>query len=116
VSGRVRHCARRSTVRAKVSAVRATFRRNDEEQVVRLSVLHRVTGEGAMAERQTRTVSLSRELDQFVADKVASGLYSSASEVVRAGLRQLAENEALTPIRQGDQPSSPGVSERSRRS
>ena len=42
-----------------------------------------------MSGRQVRTVSLSRELDQFVTAQVASGQYSSASEVVRAGLRVL---------------------------
>ncbi|WP_419723149.1 type II toxin-antitoxin system ParD family antitoxin [Sphingobium aromaticiconvertens] len=40
-----------------------------------------------MSGRQIRTISLSHELDQFVASQVASGQYSSASEVVRAGLR-----------------------------
>ena len=52
-----------------------------------------------MANRQIRTISLSKELDQFVADKVASGLYASASEVVRAGLRQLAweDSRSLQP-------------------
>lgn len=44
-----------------------------------------------MPRRQTRTVSLSQELDRFVADEVASGHYSTASEVIRAGLRSLIE-------------------------
>ena len=39
-------------------------------------------------------VSLTPELEQFVAEKVASGRYSSASEVVRAGLRSLEEEES----------------------
>jgi len=38
-------------------------------------------------------VSLTPELQKFVEDKVATGLYSSASEVVRAGLRILEEDE-----------------------
>lgn len=42
-----------------------------------------------MSGRQVRTISLSEELDQFVAAQVASGQYSTASEVVRAGLRAL---------------------------
>lgn len=42
-----------------------------------------------MPRRQIRTVSLSRELDRFVADEVASGHYATASEVVRDGLRTL---------------------------
>ena len=40
-------------------------------------------------------VSLTDELRKFVDDKVASGLYHSASEVVREGLRLLAEQDAL---------------------
>jgi putative addiction module CopG family antidote len=44
-----------------------------------------------MPRRLIRTVSLSQELDRFVADEVASGHYSTASEVVRDGLRILIE-------------------------
>src|SRR5262245_66430187 len=40
-------------------------------------------------------VSLTEELRKFVDDKVASGLYHSASEVIREGLRLLAEQEAI---------------------
>lgn len=47
-----------------------------------------------MPGRQIRTVSLSQELDRFVADEVASGHYSTASEVIRAGLRTLIERQA----------------------
>lgn len=47
-----------------------------------------------MPRRQIRTVSLSQELDRFVAEEVASGHYSTASEVVRAGLRTLIERRA----------------------
>jgi antitoxin ParD1/3/4 len=46
-----------------------------------------------MPRRQIRTVSLSQELDRFVADEVASGHYSTASEVIRAGLRTLIERQ-----------------------
>jgi len=46
-----------------------------------------------MPSRYIRTVSLSGELDRYVSDQVHSGLYSSASEVVRAGLRCLARSE-----------------------
>lgn len=42
----------------------------------------------------TRNVSLTEELDRFVASKVASGKYENASEVFRAGLRALEEQEA----------------------
>ena len=38
-------------------------------------------------------VSLTPELDKFVADKVASGRYTSASEVVREALRLLEEHD-----------------------
>ena len=38
-------------------------------------------------------VSLTHELDKFVADKVASGRYASSSEVVRQALRLLEEQE-----------------------
>ena len=38
-------------------------------------------------------VSLTPELEKFVADKVATGDFASASEVVRAALRILAEEE-----------------------
>lgn len=37
----------------------------------------------------TRNVSLTKDLDQFVAMRVESGRYENASEVVRAGLRTL---------------------------
>ncbi len=40
-------------------------------------------------------VSLTPELDKFIADKVASGRYTSASEVVREALRLLEEHEKL---------------------
>jgi Arc/MetJ-type ribon-helix-helix transcriptional regulator len=44
---------------------------------------------GRMPRRQIRTVSLTQELDRFVTNEVASGHYSTASEVIRAGLRTL---------------------------
>jgi antitoxin ParD1/3/4 len=37
-------------------------------------------------------VSLTPELEKFVAKEVGSGLYQTASEVVRAGLRRLKED------------------------
>jgi antitoxin ParD1/3/4 len=44
-------------------------------------------------------VSLTRELDKFVADKVASGRYTSASEVVREALRLLEEQDRARSAR-----------------
>ena len=39
-------------------------------------------------------ISLTKSLEEFVKEQVAIGLYHSASEVVRAGLRALREKEA----------------------
>lgn len=39
-------------------------------------------------------VSLTSELERFVEERVQSGAFASSSEVVRAGLRLLAEREA----------------------
>jgi antitoxin ParD1/3/4 len=44
-------------------------------------------------------VSLTRELDKFVAAKVASGRYTSASEVVREALRLLEEQDGVRTAR-----------------
>ena len=41
----------------------------------------------------TRNVSLTETLDRFVEDRVASGAYQNASEVMRAGLRLLLAQE-----------------------
>lgn len=46
-----------------------------------------------MTTRKTMNVSLTPELERFVAEKVASGRYRSASEVVRAALRLLEREE-----------------------
>jgi len=40
-------------------------------------------------------ISLTPELEQMVDDKVRSGRYASASEVIREGLRLLEEREQL---------------------
>ena len=42
---------------------------------------------------KTRNVSLSPEIDAFVSGRIASGRFSSASEVVRAALRLLEDEE-----------------------
>jgi antitoxin ParD1/3/4 len=44
-------------------------------------------------------VSLTPELTQYVQTKVESGLYHSASEVIREGLRLLKEKEQLQAVR-----------------
>lgn len=44
-------------------------------------------------------VSLTPELEQYIQEKVSSGLYYSASEVVREGLRLLKEREQFQQIR-----------------
>jgi antitoxin ParD1/3/4 len=44
-------------------------------------------------------VSLTPELEKFVTKEVDSGLYQTASEVVRAGLRRLKEERELRTFR-----------------
>jgi len=44
-------------------------------------------------------VSLTAELEKWVHSKVESGMYTSASEVIREGLRLLKEQDALKGIR-----------------
>lgn len=44
-------------------------------------------------------VSLTTELEKLVAEKVRSGLYHSASEVIREGLRLLIERDNLRKTR-----------------
>ena len=52
-----------------------------------------------MSKRVPLSVSLTTELAAFVAEKVGSGRYGSASEVVRASLRLLDEKERSSPRR-----------------
>jgi antitoxin ParD1/3/4 len=47
-----------------------------------------------MAKRKTSNISLTPELNAFIATRIASGRYQSASEVVREALRLLEEREA----------------------
>lgn len=47
-------------------------------------------------------VSLTPALEKFVAQKVQSGLYQTASEVIREGLRLLEERDALQQARLDD--------------
>ncbi|WGV28266.1 type II toxin-antitoxin system ParD family antitoxin [Halotia branconii] len=44
-------------------------------------------------------VSLTPELEKWVQSKVESGMYTSASEVIREGLRLLKEQDAFKAIR-----------------
>lgn len=46
-----------------------------------------------MRQNPTMNVSLTPEIRAFVADRIASGRFQNASEVVRAALRLLAEDE-----------------------
>ncbi len=46
-----------------------------------------------MAVRTSLNVSLTPELDKFVQDRVATGRYQTASEVIREGLRLLEQQE-----------------------
>jgi antitoxin ParD1/3/4 len=46
-----------------------------------------------MPVRTSLNVSLTPELDEFVQQRVASGRYQTASEVIREGLRLLEEQE-----------------------
>ena len=44
-------------------------------------------------------VSLTIELEKWVQSKVESGMYTSASEVIREGLRLLKEQDTLKAVR-----------------
>jgi len=44
-------------------------------------------------------ISLTPELERFVRQRLASGMYTSASEIVREGLRLLAEQEKFKVAR-----------------
>jgi antitoxin ParD1/3/4 len=52
--------------------------------------------------RGLMNISLTPELEQMVDDKVRSGRYASASEVIREGLRLLEEQEQLKQQRLAD--------------
>ena len=47
-------------------------------------------------------ISLTPELEELIHQKVTSGLYPSASEVIREGLRLLKEQDVLKEYRLGE--------------
>jgi putative addiction module CopG family antidote len=49
---------------------------------------------------KSRNISLPPELDALIADRVRSGLYGDASEVVRAGLRALAREKMGASVKE----------------
>jgi antitoxin ParD1/3/4 len=50
-------------------------------------------------EKADMNVSLTPELEQYVQEKVKSGMYYSASEVIREGLRLLQEKDEMHQFR-----------------
>ena len=62
--------------------------------------MHIRVGLNSEEEAAQVNISLTPELDQFVADKVTSGMYKTSSEVIREGLRLLKErDERLQSLR-----------------
>jgi putative addiction module CopG family antidote len=57
-----------------------------------------------MRARNTLHVSVTRELAAFVGERVASGSYQTASEVVRAGLRLPADQKPQRERRRAHRP------------
>ncbi len=51
-------------------------------------------GNNTLMVTKNTSVALGDKLEQFAAEQVASGAYGSVSEVLRAGVRLLAEREA----------------------
>ncbi|MGD0631803.1 MAG: type II toxin-antitoxin system ParD family antitoxin [Terracidiphilus sp.] len=47
----------------------------------------------------TRNINLTPELDRYVAERIESGQYANASEVLRAGLRVLEQSEREDEIK-----------------
>jgi antitoxin ParD1/3/4 len=47
------------------------------------------------------TISLTPEFDEYVENQVKSGRYKSNSEVIRAGLRALADQDLRSWLQQG---------------
>jgi antitoxin ParD1/3/4 len=57
------------------------------------TIIRQILGDNPM------NVSLTPELEKFVANKVTSGLYNSASEVIRESLRLLKNHDTLREMR-----------------
>jgi antitoxin ParD1/3/4 len=47
----------------------------------------------------TRNINLTPEMDRYVATRIESGQYANASEVLRAGLRELERSERENRIK-----------------
>ena len=56
--------------------------------------------DGNMAREATLSVSLTNRLKSYVQDKVRSGQFESASEVIRQGLRTMQEQEERSDLRE----------------
>ena len=54
--------------------------------------------------RTTLNVSLTPALEQLIIERVSSGRYQTASEVVRAGLRLLEQSEAPQALTKAEPP------------
>ncbi len=54
-------------------------------------------------------ISLTKPLEDFVQHKVETGMYASASEVIRAGLRALLEQELNRNINIGQEEANRGL-------
>src|SRR5665213_731141 len=63
------------------------------------SLLFSVTIAMLIARRNFMNISLTAELEGLINTKVASGMYHSASEVIREALRLLREHDDLKKIR-----------------
>jgi antitoxin ParD1/3/4 len=65
------------------------------QRITKIVILRGTLTEGGMS----MNISLTAELDTFVQQKVQTGMYHSASEVIREGLRLLREQDELRQAR-----------------